>query len=370
MENKIMIHFEALEDPRQQGKVLHPMRNIVFIVLVGALNGLDGWEEIADFAEYRRDFLEKYLDLSNGIPTDDALRRFFQNLNPKSFQKRFISWTSSIVHDVEDKVVSIDGKRIRKASEMNDRNPIHIVSAWLSENEMTLGQLKVSEKTNEITAIPQLIEILDLKGATVTIDAMGCQTEIVEKIADARADYVIGLKGNQPSLLEDAKLTCSKFRPDRVLSTTDCGHGRVEERKYLFYKDLSLVRDTEKWKGLQMVVKVETRQTDKKTGKETSDARYFITSHDDDMADRVAYSIRRHWAIESMHWQLDVVFGEDSSLKRIKNSAENFNIVRKIVLGLLNNDGIDYGKKRVSLKRRMLHAIHDDGYLENLLQRL
>lgn len=365
-----MIHFETLEDPRQQSKVLHPMKNIVFIVLVGALNGLDGWEEIADFAEYRRDFLEKYLDLSNGIPTDDTLRRFFQNLNPKSFQERFVSWTSSIVHDVDGKVVSIDGKRIRKASEMNDRNPIHIVSAWLAENEMVLGQLKVSEKTNEITAIPQLIEILDLKGSTVTLDAMGCQTNIVEKVVDAGADYVIGLKGNQPTLLEDAELTSRTHRPARVLSTTDCGHGRVEERKYLFYNDLSCLCGAERWKGLQMVVKVETTQTDKKTGKETSDTRYFITSHDESMADRVAYSIRRHWAVESMHWQLDVVFGEDSSLKRVKNSAENFNIVRKIVLGLLKNDGIDYGKKKVSLKRRMLHAIHDEEYLESLLERL
>ena len=346
------------------------MKNIVFIVLVGALNGLDGWEEIADFAEYRRDFLEKYLDLSNGIPTDDTLRRFFQNLNPKSFQERFVSWTSSIVHDVDGKVVSIDGKRIRKASEMNDRNPIHIVSAWLAENEMVLGQLKVSEKTNEITAIPQLIEILDLKGSTVTLDAMGCQTNIVEKVVDAGADYVIGLKGNQPTLLEDAELTSRTHRPVRVLSTTDCGHGRVEERKYLFYNDLSCLCGAERWKGLQMVVKVETTQTDKKTGKETSDTRYFITSHDESMADRVAYSIRRHWAVESMHWQLDVVFGEDSSLKRVKNSAENFNIVRKIVLGLLKNDGIDYGKKKVSLKRRMLHAIHDEEYLESLLERL
>lgn len=274
------------------------------------------------------------------------------------------------MHDVDGKVVSIDGKRIRKASEMNDRNPIHIVSAWLAENEMVLGQLKVSEKTNEITAIPQLIEILDLKGSTVTLDAMGCQTNIVEKVVDAGADYVIGLKGNQPTLLEDAELTSRTHRPARVLSTTDCGHGRVEERKYLFYNDLSCLCGAERWKGLQMVVKVETTQTDKKTGKETSDTRYFITSHDESMADRVAYSIRRHWAVESMHWQLDVVFGEDSSLKRVKNSAENFNIVRKIVLGLLKNDGIDYGKKKVSLKRRMLHAIHDEEYLESLLERL
>ena len=370
MENRIMVHFETLEDPRQQGKILHPMKNIVFIVLVGALNRLDGWEEIADFAEYRRDFFEKYLDLSNGIPTDDTLRRFFQNLNPKSFQARFMEWASSIVHGTEGKVVSIDGKRVRTASEMNDRNPIHIVSAWVSENEMTLGQLKVDDKTNEITAIPQLIEILDLKGSTVTIDAMGCQTEIVEKIIKAKADYVIGLKGNQPSLLEEAVETFKTFKPDHEFAVTESGHGRIEERKYMFCSNLSCILGKERWQGLRQVVRVDTRQTNKKTGKVASDSRYFITSHDESMVDRVAYSIRRHWAIESMHWQLDVVFGEDLSLKRIKNSAENFNMVRKMILGLLRNDGVDYGNKKVSLKRRMLRAAHDETYLENLLQRL
>src|SRR5574344_793572 len=149
MENGILIHFDTMEDPRQRAKIKHPMRNIVFIVLVGVFNRLDGWEEIADFAEYRRDYFEKYLDLSNGLPTDDTLRRFFQNLNPKTFHEHFYKWVSSIVHGTEGKCVSIDGKRICKASDMNDSNPIHIVSAWLSENEMVLGQKKVSEKSNE-----------------------------------------------------------------------------------------------------------------------------------------------------------------------------------------------------------------------------
>lgn len=370
MENEIMIHFETLEDPRQQGKILHPMKNIVFIVLVGALNRLDGWEEIADFAEYKRDFFEKYLDLSNGIPTDDTLRRFFQNLSPKSFQSHFMEWASSIVHDAEGKIVNIDGKRIRKASEMNDSNPIHIVSAWVSENAMTLGQLKVGEKTNEITAIPQLIEILNLKGSTVTIDAMGCQTEIVEKIIKAKADYVIAVKGNQPSLLEEIEETFKTFKPDREIVTTDCEHGRIEERKYLFCSDLSCILSRDRWKGLRQVVRVDTKQTDKKTGKVSVDTRYFITSLDVTMAELIVRCIRGHWSIESMHWQLDVVFGEDTSLKRIRNSAENFSIVRKMILGMLRNDGIDYGKKKVSLRRRMLRATHDEEYLENLLQRL
>lgn len=367
--NEILRHFETLPDHRQSGKVLHPMRNIVFIVLVGAFNGLDGWEEIADFAEYRRDFFEKYLDLSNGFPSDDTLRRFFEALDSKEFRTRFTEWASSIVPKTEDKTVCIDGKRIRTASNMAE-NPLHIVSAWVSENQMTLAQTMVADKSNEITAIPQLLEILDLRKATVTIDAMGCQTEIARKIREAGADYILGVKDNQPSLREEAEDTVRTVSPDRVITTTDIGHGRIEERKYMMYSDLSCVLSRDRWLDLGQIVRVETRQTVKKTGMESSDVRYFITSHKLDSAEKVAECIRKHWGIESMHWQLDVIFDEDSCLKRVRNSAENFNIIRKIVMGALRNDGVDYGKKRVSLKRRMLRAIHDEAYLDSLLRRL
>lgn len=369
MENEILKHFESLPEHRQAGKILHPMRNIVFIVLVGVFNRMEDWEDIADFAEYKRDFFEKYLDLSNGFPSDDTLRRFFAALDSRAFAACFSQWAASIVQGTSDKTVCIDGKRIRTASNMSD-TPIHIVSAWVSENQMTLAQLKVSDKTNEITAIPQLIEILDLKGATVTIDAMGCQTEIVEKIVDAKADYVIGLKGNQPSLLEEALETAKTFKPDCEIVKTDFGHGRIEDRKYMFYSDLSCIPSRDRWKGFRQIVRVDTRQTDKKTGVESTDVRYFITSHKISDAEKVAECIRRHWGIESMHWSLDVTFDEDSSLKRDRNSAENFNIVRKIVMGVLKNDGVDYGKKRVSLKRRMLRASCDEAYLVSLLARL
>ena len=367
--NEILKHFETLPDHRQNGKILHPMRNIVFIVLVGAFNRLDGWEEIADFAEYRREFFEKYLDLTNGIPSDDTLRRFFEALDSKAFRTHFSEWASSIVPKTEDKTVCIDGKRIRTASRMSD-DPIHIVSAWVAENQLTLAQTMVSDKSKEITAIPQLIEILDLKGATVTIDAIGCQTGIARKIRKAGADYILGVKDNQPSLMEEVEDTVRTVSPDRVITTTDIGHGRIEERKYMMYSDLSSVLSKDRWPDLGQVVRVETRQIVKKTGAESSDTRYFITSHKLDSAEKVAECVRKHWGIESMHWQLDVIFDEDSCLKRMRNSAENFDIVRKIVMGVLRNDGVDYGKKRVSLKRRMLRAIHDEGYLHSLLRRL
>ena len=369
MDNEILRHFESLPDHRQEVKILHPMRNIVFIVLVGAFNGLDGWEELADFAEYRRDFFGKYLDLSNGLPSDDTLRRFFAALDSRAFSECFRKWAASIVPETDGKTVCIDGKRIRKASTMAD-DPIHIVSAWVSENQITLAQLKVGDKTNEITAIPQLLEILDLRKATVTIDAMGCQTDIAKKIKEADADYILAVKDNQPTLMEEVLDTARTLTPDCVFEETDFGHGRIEERKYMMYSDLSYVLGRERWEGLRMVVRVETRQIVKKTGAESLDVRHFITSHGIKDAERVKNGIRNHWGVESMHWQLDVVYDEDSCLKRMRNSAENFNIIRKIVMGALRNDGIDYGKKCVSLKRRMLRASRDDGYLETLLGRL
>ena len=230
----------------------------------------------------------------------------------------------------------IDGKHIRTASKMTD-NPIHVVSAWVSENQMTLAQTVVPDKSNEIAAVTQLLEILDLKKATVTIDAMGCQTEIAGKIREAGADYVLAVKDNQLSLREEAEDTVRIVSPDRVITTTDIGHGRIEERKYMVYSDLPCVLSRGRWKGLNQIVRVETRQTVKKTGMESSDVRYFITSHKLGSAEKVAECIRKHWSVESMHWQLDVIFDEDNCLKREKNSAENFNIIRKIVMGALRN---------------------------------
>ncbi len=366
MKSEILKHFEDMEDPRVVGRTIHPLRNIIFITVVGALCGLTGWEEIADFAKYRQGFFAKYLDLSKGLPSDDTLRRLFEKLKPEAFRERFLHWASSLMGGTKDKSVSIDGKCVRTANKMSPDNPVHIVSAWVGENEMTLAQVKVADKSNEITAIPELIDILDLRGALVSIDAMGCQTDIAEKIKLAKADYVLAVKQNQPTLWDDTVRSFEVLSSCGIEQTMEVGHGRVEERSYMFCDNLSCLLNTVDWKGLAMLVKVASRITDKKTGETSECTRYYITSSRD--MKRVAGGIRSHWGVESMHWILDVVFGEDLSTKRSRNSAENFNIISKMALNVLKNDGVDYGKKRVSLKRRMLKAANDNHYLEQLIR--
>ena len=368
MKSEILKHFEDMKDPRVVERTTHPLRNIVFITIVGGLCGLTGWEEIADFAKYRQGFFAKYIDISMGLPSDDTLRRFFEKLKPEAFRMRFLRWASSLVGGTNDKSVSIDGKCVRTANKMSPDNPVHIVSAWVGENAMTLAQVKVADKSNEITAIPELIDILDLRGALVSIDAMGCQTDIAEKIKLAEADYVLAVKQNQPTLWDDTVRSFEALPACSIEKTEEGGHGRVEECTYTFCNDLSCLLNAGSWKGLAMLVKVDSCVTDKKTGETTECTRYYITSCRD--TKRVAGGIRSHWGVESMHWMLDVVFGEDLSTKRSRNSAENFNIIRKMALNVLKNDGVDYGKKRVSLKRRMLKAALDDEYRKKLISLL
>ncbi|MDL2308943.1 ISAs1 family transposase [Bacteroidales bacterium OttesenSCG-928-C03] len=368
MSEDILKHFSTLEDTRVQGRTLHPMKNIVFITLVGAICGITSWEDIYYFAKERKGFFEKYLDLTNGIPSEDTLRRFFQNLNPKSFQEHFTKWAKSIAKDVDCKTISLDGKRICTASNMNSENPIHIVSAWLSEKQIVLGQVKTGEKSNEITAIPELLKALDVKGSMITIDAMGYQTDIAKQIASSEADYLLAVKGNQPTLYEDVIRTFKQRVPCHGKETLELGNGRIEQRKCLFTSNFSFIRDPEKWERIAGIVKVESTQINKKTGKVSKEVRYFITSSTNQ--DRVLAAVRKHWGIESMHWILDVQLGEDASLKRVDHSAENFNVIRKIVVNLMKEDGYDHSVKKMSIKRKQIAAIINEHYLEYLLARL
>jgi predicted transposase YbfD/YdcC len=370
MKSETLKHFEDMEDPRVVGRTIHPLRNIVFITIVGALCGLTGWEEIADFAKYRKGFFSKYIDVSMGLPCEDTLRRFFSALKPGEFRKRFTAWVTATVGGVAGKTVSLDGKTVRGASAMNHESPVHIVSAWVGENLMTLAQARVATKRNEISALNELLEILDLKGAAVTIDAMGCQVKIAERIVGHGADYVLALKKNQSTLRLDTEHSFEKLPCCADVTTEETDHGRAEVRRYRFIDDLSHLFTGHRWKGLKMIVRVDSEVTDKKTGETTRATRYYITSMKRNQAERCAECIRSHWGVESMHWSLDVTFGEDSDTKREGNSAENFNIIRKMALNVLKNDGVDYGKKRVSLKRRMFKAALDDEYRKQLISLL
>ena len=369
MSNTFLSYFCTMKDHRINRKKLHPLENIVAITIVGIICGMETWAEISLFGKLKQDFFSKFLDLKNGIPSKDTLRRFFAALDPQVFETHFLQWVKSLAKKIGKDVVSIDGKTIRQASRMQEDNPTHLVSAWSSANELILGQLKTDIKSNEITAIPLLLEVLFLEDSTVTIDAMGCQKDIVSKIVEKKADYVLALKENHPTLLEDVIRSFDKKPSDEVYQTLDCGHGRIEERKCSIITDLNFILNRDSWKNLRAVVRIESQRTFKKTGKIQQESRYYITSLTN--AEQISNAIRSHWGIENkVHWCLDMLFSEDSSSKREGFSAQNFSLINKIVLNLIrknkDNDSKRF-KNPVGIKTKRKFAACDDTYLFELL---
>ena len=375
MESNLWDHFKDLEEPRRLTHILHPARNIIYISFAAILCGMRGWEDIEDFGEERREFFEKRLDLSNGIPSHDTFDRFFQLVDKDSFNRCFMSWVSSVAREVEGQTVSIDGKTIRCASKMSDDAlPIHILSAWADENRMVIAQLQLDwqegkdKQENEIVAVPKLIDMMNIKGAVVTADAISTQTAIAEKIVDKGADYVLSVKDNQPTLRSDIERYFDRHPDLPFKEKTDFGHGRVETRRCTLSEDLSYLADPGRWKGLAAIAKIHSERLNKRTGETTEEDRYFITTLTD--TERVMNAVRSHWGVESMHWMLDMDFDEDHSAKRARNAAANFSAACKIAMALLSHDGYDHGKKKLSIRRKMNKAILNQGYLEHLLSRL
>jgi predicted transposase YbfD/YdcC len=361
-----------MKDHRINRQKLHPLENIIAITLVAVICNVETWEDIALFGEAKKDFFSKFLDLKNGIPSKDTFRRFFAALDSQVFETHFLQWAQSLTKDKMDKEnVSIDGKTVRQASRMLEDNPIHLVSAWASANELILGQLKTDEKSNEITAIPALLEALFLQGATVTIDAMGCQKEIAKKIVEKGADYVLALKENHPTLLQDVIRSFDKKPCHDFYRTLDYGHGRIEERNCSIITDLSFILDRESWVNLHAIVRIDSQRTIKKTGEIQRETRYYITALT--LAEQISNAIRSHWGVENkVHWCLDMIFGEDSSSKRKGSSAQNFSLINKIALNLIRNNkenDIANGRfnKYTSIKSKRRIAPYYDDYLLDLL---
>jgi len=370
MKKTFLSYFCTMKDHRINRKKLHPLENIVAITIVAVICNMNIWEDIVWFGRVKKDFFSKFLDLKNGIPSKDTFRRFFAALDPKVFEFHFLQWAQSLVANMNKEFVSIDGKTIRQASRMED-NPIHLVSAWASNNELILGQLKTEEKSNEITAIPHLLDSLFLEGAIVTIDAMGCQKEIVKKIVEKEADYIVALKENHPILLDDVTRSFEHKPCHDFYQTLDYGHGRIEERKCSVITDLNFILDRDSWSKLQSIVRIESQRTMKKTGEIQEETRYYITSAC--IAELISKAIRWHWGIENkLHYCLDVTFGEDSSSKRAGFSAQNFSLITKIVLNLIRKNeekDIESGRfsKWTSIKSKRRRAIYCDDYIFELL---
>lgn len=363
--------FGQLKDPRIDRRKLHPMPEILLLTLCAVICNAESWDDIELFGESKLEFLRTFLPFENGVPSDDTLRRFFRAIDHTEFQRLFIQWIRTwLSPEVANKVIAIDGKTLR-GSHDGEKSAIHLVSAFASEANIVLGQMKVSEKSNEITAIPELLNWLDVRGAIVTIDAMGCQKAITEKIVEKGGDYFIALKGNQETLFEDVKLhfeqpTAYAQKVMQTAETLDKGHGRIEVRRCRLSFDVEwLTARHSEWKNLNCIVAIDSeRHIGKSVSKET---RYFIGSKTAISAQETLTAIRQHWGIENqLHWVLDMSFGEDQSRIRQHNAPTNVAIIRHAALNMIRQSK----PKRVSVRMMRKSAGWDNSVLTSVLSQV
>jgi predicted transposase YbfD/YdcC len=356
-------YFADLPDPRRETQnKLHKLHDILMIVLCAVLSGVEDWVGMADFAAEKEAWLRGFLDLPNGIPSHDTLSDVLGRIDPTAFQAAFTAWATAALPGLADEQICVDGKAVRGSRD--GANPaVHLVSAFAGRARWVLAQQAVAEKSNEITAIPDLLALLDLQGATVSIDAMGCQKAIAQVIVDAGGDYVLTLKDNHPTLCEDVRLwldtevACGRLP---VLETVEKDHGRIEIRRYALGDRIDWLEAKPDWAGLQAVGRVESTRI---IGDQTStECRYFLCSFPE--RDRFATTVRSHWGIENQqHWILDVQFGEDACRTRKNHSAENLALMRRMALNLLSHNGLP----RNSIRRRKRRAALNDDYRLRLL---
>ncbi len=356
--------FSKITDPRRtvRGNFRHQLHDIVLLVVTAVLCGADDWEHIADFGTEQQQWLRRYGGFRHGIPSHDTINRVFSAIDPSEFSDCFVQWAKALRDHTAGEAIAIDGKTICN-SRHGETPAVHMVSAYATQSGLCFGQVATGAKSNEITAIPELIGLLDIQGCTVTIDAMGCQRDIAKKIKDSGAEYILAIKGNQQTLEEGVLDTVRFYKPTSCHEDTDCGHGRIETRRCSVFNNLDMIEGAEKWEGVKTVVMVEAERTKKSTGETSSQTRYYISSLQS-TAGMFNQLVRCHWAIENnLHWSLDVAFGEDLSRKRRDNAAQNFNMVRKIVMSMLAKD-LDW---KASIKRKRSKALQNEYYREKLL---
>jgi predicted transposase YbfD/YdcC len=360
-------HFARLHDPRINRRKRHSLSDVLVIAICAVISGANNFPQVEAFARRRRDWLGKSLSLPNGVPSHDTFERLFQRLNPDAFQRCFLAWLRQLHSQVGGEHFAIDGKSLRRSgSPSNGLGPLHLVSVWATQATLSLGQVAVDGKSNEITAIPKLLELLDLHGALVTIDAMGCQKKIAEQIVAGGGDYLLTVKDNQPHLLQDV-MSCftqaiegdfKGVEHDRYVSE-EHGHGRHEKRHYNVIVNPRGIRGIEQWAKLCVIGHCYSERT--VNGETSHEDRYFIGSKRAD-ARYYGEALRGHWGIENnLHWQLDVTFREDDSRIRDRNSAQNFALLRRVALGLLKRHS---GKGSIATKR--FSAALDEHFLEEV----
>ena len=364
-DNELMSIFGSIDDPRSHINQLHNLVDILLIGIISVICGAETWKQMVEFANSKEDFLRKFLQLENGIPSEDTINRVFSSINSSEFESSFIKWVNSISKITKGQVIAIDGKTLRGAKSKGKKSPVHMVSAWANDNNLVLGQVRVNDKSNEITAIPDLLEALFIEGNIITIDAMGTQTDIAEKIIKKGANYILAVKENQKQLLEEIKDEFKFSETIEVDTDIDIGHGRIETRKCSVISDFMFIKNKDnKWENLKQIVKIESIREFKNSNKPTENAiRYYISSIEDNAKNQQA-NIRSHWGVENkLHWTLDVAFSEDASRKRNKNSTQNYSILLKIALNLLKNEKTE--KQGIAGKR--LKAGWNEEYLLKVL---
>ena len=356
----ILHHFSAINDPRVNRQKKHELQDIFFITLCAVICGADNWVAVEEFGKAKEAWFTEQLNLENGIPSHDTFGDVFAAIDTEQFSESFSKWVADLASLTQGEVIAIDGKCLRRSiDKASKKAAIYMVSAWAQQNSLVLGQVKVDEKSNEITAIPKLLSRLDIADAMVTIDAMGCQKKIAKQIVQQGGDYVLSLKGNQGLLHEDVTTYfTSSLSPTAAVVTYDGGHGRIETRTVRVTEDIAWLKENHAWSGLRSIVAVTaTRESESKVTEET---RYFVSSLAADEPEKLEHAVRAHWAIENnLHWVLDIAFDEDSNRTRKGHSAANLAVIRHIALNLIKQEKTS----RVGVKTKRLKAGWDNDYL-------
>lgn len=374
--SSLQAHFSALTDPRRDdSRTHHKLKDMLVIAICAVICGADSWVAVESFGNSKYDWLCRFLQLPHGIPSHDTFNRVFGLIDSAQFERCFLNWIKHVIQVTDGQVVAVDGKQLRGSYDTSTHQPqIHLVSAWASAQSVALGQLKVADHSNEIPAIPQLLEVLDISGCIVTTDAMGCQTQVAQKIVDCDAAYLLALKANQGQLHEDVKLLFDGILDNRLTDvktdtaqTIDADHGRIETRTATVISDPALIaslRGSENFVNLNSVVKV-TAHRESNT-EHTVKSRYYISSLNANATQLLA-AIRTHWSIENCcHWVLDVGFNEDACRIRKNNGSENFAILRRIALNLLKGEK----SAKLGVANKRLKAAWDNDYLITVLSTL
>lgn len=357
-------YFKEIADTRQQGKIKYNLIEVIVITIIAVTAGAEHWNEIAMYCKGKVEmFRERYdLKLENVTPTDDTFQRIFAIIKPEQLEKCFVNWIKSVYEIQDNEIVSVDGKTLR-GSRYDDYSVIHMVSAWAGKTGIVLGQQRVDEKSNEITAVPELLDLIDVENCIITSDAMNCQKNTVKKICENNCDYVICLKGNQETLHDDVRLYFETALANHQLysfvktkSKTENAHGRIETRQYFLSNEIRDFIDTDEWKGMAAIGMVKSKRSI--DGLEAEECRYFITSLTD--LGKFSQAVRMHWGIENnLHWCLDMNFNEDRCRMRMDNSGENLAVIRHISLNLYKS----FTSVKLSMKAKRFRCAFDDDFL-------